>query len=284
MFKKYLTIQKPSPRVKSVLMLLVSLGLGVAGVFYSRQYIENQVASNQITPEAPEVMVEIVVPNRPMIRGEIVSEMDLSLRDIPQQYADSNTVTAIDFQSAIGQRLDFDIDEGRPLLWAHLAGGLTPTFSGLVADGLRAMTVRVDEINSISGFLQPGDKVDLLLSHGRDEDQKIFPLIQTLDVIATGTQTQIDKVENGGMRSFATITVHVSPENAQKITLAQQVGKLTAVLRNPEDILQLKDSPLTVTQLFAGQMEKTQKNRAKPKRKLRITRVPIEYIIGGTAR
>lgn len=262
-------------------MLFMSLALGVAGVYYSRQYIESQVASHKGALDTPEVMVEIVVPNRTMMQGEIVSDQDLSLRDIPQQYADSNTVTAADFQHAIGQRLDFDIDEGRPLLWAHLAGGLAPTFSGLVADGLRAMTVRVDEINSLSGFLQPGDKVDLLMSHGRDDGQQIFPLIQNLDVIATGAQTQIDKVENTALRSFATITVHVSPEDAQRITLAQQVGKLTAVLRNPEDTQPMKDSALTVAQLFAEQIVKKKKRPSASKGKLRITRAPIEYIIGG---
>lgn len=281
MFEKHSNINKPSPRKKTVSIMLLSLALGVAGVYYSRQYIEDQVASYKGTLDTTDVMVEVVVPNRPMMQGELVTEQDLSLRDIPQQYADSNTVTAVDFQSAIGQRLDFDIDEGRPLLWAHLAGGITPTFSALVADGLRAMTVRVDEINSISGFLQPGDKVDLLMSHGRDEGQRIFPLIQQLDVIATGTQTQIDKVGNGALRSFATITVHVSPENAQKITLAQHVGKLTAVLRNPQDSQQVKDNPLTVTQLFAELIVKDKKHPAKSSGKLRITRAPIEYIIGG---
>jgi len=85
---------------------------------------------------------------------------------IPQKYADTHSVHSGNYDVAVGQRLDFDIDEGRPLLWAHLEGGLTPTFSGKVDEGLRAMTVRVDEINSISGFLQPKDKVDLMLSYG----------------------------------------------------------------------------------------------------------------------
>jgi len=169
------------------------------------------------------------------------------------------------------------------LLWAHLEGGLTPTFSGKVADGLRAMTVRVDDINSISGFLQPKDKVDLMLSYGSGGAQQIFPLIQRLDVIATGIQTLVDKSSSGSTRSFSTITVHVSPSDGQKITLAQQVGKLTAMLRNPEDSASLSDVPMTVAELL--NIPEAPIKKAVVKRARRAPAAPtapaIEYIIGG---
>lgn len=265
---------------KQVLMFALSLGLGAAGVFYSRQYIEERVSYYKGQLDKTETMVKIVVPNRAMLRGEILLASDLSIREIPEKYADSNSVKGSNYDVAIGQRIDFNIDEGRPLLWAHLEGGLTPTFSGKVADGLRAMTVRVDEVNSISGFLQPKDKVDLLLSYGTGAAQQIFPLIQRLDVIATGVQTLVDKSSSGRTRSFSTITVHVSPEDGQKITLAQQVGKLTAMLRNPEDEASLSDAPLTVAQLL--NVVALPEPKPKPKKIRRISKAPsIEYIIGG---
>jgi len=84
-----------------------------------------------------------------------------------------------------------------------------------VPEGARALTVRVDEINSISGFLQPGDRIDLLMTHGLGTDNSVFPLIQNLNVIATGLQTRVDKNSvGGGKRSFTTITVNVSPDDA----------------------------------------------------------------------
>jgi len=174
--------------------------------------------------------------------------------------------------------MDFDIDEGRPLLWAHLAGGVTPTFSGKVSTGLRAMTVRVDDINSISGFVQPGDRVDLLLSYGADDKQRILPFMQQLDIIATGVQTEADKLANGEPRSFSTITVHVTPANAQKLVLAQQVGTLTAILRHPDDTGEGRNPPFSLAQLLA------ENEPAKPKRRVvrKVAKAPpIEYIIGG---
>ncbi|MFK7996041.1 MAG: Flp pilus assembly protein CpaB [Granulosicoccus sp.] len=266
--------------VKSIVMLLVSLSVGAAGVYYSQQYIKGQVARQTADTVVEEKLVSVVVPARNIQRGEVVFDTDLVVRDIPEQYVDSNSVGVDNYHLALGQRMDFDIDEGRPLLWAHLAGGVTPTFSGKVQQGLRAMAVRVDDINSISGFLQPGDRVDLLLSHGSENAQRVLPLMEKLNIIATGIQTETDKLSDGEPRSFSTITVHVTPLDAQKLTLAQQIGKLTAILRHPEDEGKLAESPMSVTRLLAG--TKPKKTARKNQRVETIAAAPaVEYIIGG---
>lgn len=273
---------------KNVVMFLLSLVLGGVGVFYSKHYIEQQIAYYKGQLNRTETMVGVIVPKRDLVRGEILMQADISIREIPTKYADTNSVNASNFDVALGQRISFDLDEGRPLLWAHLEGGLTPTFSGKVPDGLRAMTVRVDEINSISGFLQPRDRVDLLMSYGSGTAQQIFPLIQQLYVIATGVQTLVDKNAQGGMRAFTTITVQVTPHEAQQITLAQQVGKLTAMLRNPEDESPLADQAMTVAELLGMPVPPETVEAAAPVRsRVRKPATPepdIEYIIGGAAR
>jgi len=280
-------IDKPSigfrmPGGKNLIMFVLSIFMGGTAVFFSRQYIEDQVDFYKSQLDKTETMVEIVVPNRALKRGEILLASDLSIREMPEKYADSHSVTGGTYEIAIGQRLDFDVDEGRALLWAHLEGGLTPTFSGKVEDGYRAMTVRVDEINSLSGFLQPGDKVDLLLSHGSGSSYQILPLIQKLDVIATGVQTIVDKSSSGSARAFSTITVHVSPINGQKITLAQQVGKITAMLRNPEDESPVNELPMTVAELLNQPIVVAPKVAPLKSTPRKSTPEPsVEYIIGG---
>jgi len=141
--KDHQTISKLSGLpIKGFLMLALSLGAGGAGVYFSQAYIEGQVLEQSAGAIVDEPMIEVIVPSRAMLRGEIVNSTDLVRRQIPAQYADSNSVSIDTLEMALGQRMDFDIDEGRPLLWAHLAGGVTPTFSGKVSTGLRAMTVR----------------------------------------------------------------------------------------------------------------------------------------------
>jgi len=268
---------------KNVLMFMLSLAIGGAGVMFSKNYIEDQIAYYKGQLDQTEPMVSVVVPARKIIRGEVVNPEMLVTREIPAQYADSNSVGVDNYEIALGQRVEFDIDEGRPLLWAHLEGGLTPTFSGKVEDGLRAMTVRVDEINSISGFLQPKDRVDLLMSHGSGDDQEIFPLIERLNVIATGVQTLVDKNSDGATRNFSTITVQVSPDQAQRITLAQKVGQITAVLRNPDDDAPLGEQAMNVNDLL-GIVTPPPATVAVARRP--VVRKPppptVEFIIGGS--
>jgi len=272
-------LKKPS---KNMMMFVLSLVIGGIGVFYSKQYIEGEIAVYKRSLEKTEEMVEVVVPARSIARGELVTQSDLTLRKIPAQYIDSNSITGSTFETAVGQRVEFDLDRGKPMLWAHLEGGQTPTFSGKVPTGLRAMTIRVDEINSISGFLQPKDRIDLLLTYGDKTNKQIFPLIQNLNVIATGVQTYVDK-QSSAQRAFTTITIQVTPEQAKKVTLSQQVGKITAMLRNPDDESPMSEVPMNVAQALNLPIPVVkEKIKPKPKSKPKKKAPQIEYIIGGS--
>lgn len=257
---------------KNLVMLLLSLALGGFAVYMAKGFIEDQINYYKSQLEKTEEMVEVVVPKRNILRGEVVSSQDFAVREIPQKYAHANAVTKSTFNIAVGQRLSFDVAEGKALLWAHLEGGIVPTFSGKVPEGKRAMTVTVDKINSISGFLQPSDKIDLFLEY----EKKIYTIIQDLPVIATGTKTRIDKTGRAGGDSYNTITVEVSPEMAKKIALARRIGSLTAVLRAPKDDKKIDTNTLTVAQLLNKKPKPKRKNRPRVRKKK-----GIEFIIGG---
>lgn len=257
---------------KNVIMLILSLSLGVGGVYLTKDYIEKKVNYYKSQFEKTEEMVALVVPNRNIQRGTVITLRDFSVRKIPVKYAHKNAVTEPTFSTAAGQRVSFDISKGRPLLWAHLEGGVIPTFSGKLKPGTRALALTVNKINSISGFFQPNDKIDLLLDY---EDQ-VVPIIQNLRVLATGPYTHIDKTGRQTDDSFQTITVEVTPEVAEKITLAKTIGKITALLRSPTDEALINQEPMTISRLF-------NKPKPKPRVRKRIVRKEkgIEFIIGG---
>lgn len=104
------------------------------------------------------------------------------------------------------------------------------------------MSIAVDEVNSVSGMLQPGDRIDLLFSvrppgaAGLPVGGEITTtLMQDLSVLATGRQVRPGVDETNPGRYFTTITVEVTPEQAQRLIVAQRAGKLTAMLRHPDD-------------------------------------------------
>jgi pilus assembly protein CpaB len=265
--------KKPRIINRNLIMLIISLVLGIGGVYLTKDFIEKKINYYRGQLENTEKMVSIVVPNRDIPRGTIVSLRDFVTRDIPEKYAHNSALTQETFSSAIGQKVSFDILRGRALLWAHLEGGKYPTFSGKLEPGTRAMSFAVDKINSISGFLQPNDKIDLLL----DYNEQIIPIIQNLQVVATGNKTQIDKTGSQSTDPYSIVTVVVTPEIAEKITLAKTLGKITALLRSPEDEMPISQEPMTVARLF-------NKPKAKKRVRKRIVREEkgIEYIVGGT--
>ncbi len=266
-----------------LLLLLVSLAIGGGGVYFANTYISQEIQSIRQQFQKTEPMMDVVVPSQNLYRGDTVTEAVMSLRKIPAQYVDTNSVTTENYEIAKGQRLEFDIDSGTALLWAHLEGGVNPTFSGKVPDGMRALTVHVDEINSVSGFLQPKDRIDLLFTHGSGDKQKIRPLTDNLTVIATGVQTMIDKTGHDSQRMFNTITVQVAPLDAKKISLAQQIGSITAVLRNPEDDKAISDAVITLASLLDESEAPKPSAPAQPAPARTVTPPvkSIEYIIGG---
>ena len=258
---------------KNVIMLIISLIVGAAGVYMAKDFIEKKVNYYKSQLEKTEEMVSVVVPNRNIPRGTIVSIRDFSVRQIPKKYAHTNAVTQPTFNTASGQRVSFDLAKGRALLWAHLEGGVMPTFSGKLEEGKRALAFTVDKINSISGFLQPKDNIDLLLEH----NDQIIPIIQNLHVLATGARTRIDKTGRLSEDAFRTITVEVTPEIAKKITLAKSVGKLTAILRSPRDDKPISEEPMTIARLL-----NKPKPKAKPRKRVVVKKKGIEFIVGGT--
>ncbi len=254
---------------KNFIMIGISLLLGGAGVFLSKQFIEDKIDFYRSEMQQTEEMTSVVVVARDMVRGEIVTPDALVLRDVPVAYTHNSAVVESNHEIALGQRLSFDIAKGKSLLWAHLAGGISPTFSGKVPEGLRALTVPVDEINSISGFLQPKDSIDLMLTHKNGKEDAIVPLMQNLHVMATGIRTEVNK-SGSGVKTYRTITVQVTPEDAKRIILARDTGKVTATLRNPGDAEPIGTKSLTVSQLLGK----------KPRRRQQKKR-GIEYIVGG---
>jgi pilus assembly protein CpaB len=107
-------------------------------------------------------------------------------------------------------------------------------------------------------MLQPGDRIDLLFTArppldgdgGAQPPEATVPLFQGLLVLATGKQVRAGVDERAGSRSFSTVTVEVEPEHAQRLVVAQRAGRLTAVLRNPDDLQRMSRKPMDVRQLL----------------------------------
>lgn len=259
---------------KNWIILVIAVAIGVAAMFAANTYINFRIASVEANLKRDMEMIKVVVPQHDLARGVRIVGDDLAIREVPKTYVSQEVVTPDAYSVAEGQRVVAAVDRGKPLLWAHLEGGQSPAFSGKLTVGKRAITFPVDEINSISGMLQPGDKIDLIATIRQLNNDVTYPLLQDVQILATGTQlSPRDDDGNGRQSQFTTVTLQVEPENANKIILAQEVGKLTAVLRNPDDERILAATKLDISSLLGTKKTEQPKRRSKG----------VEFIIGGVS-
>jgi pilus assembly protein CpaB len=244
---------------RNTVLFAAALACGAVAVFAGKEYLAQQLEAERVrlSPK-PARSVDVIVARHDLGKGDEVSARTMAVRRIPEEFASSSAIRPERFEGFNGMRLAVALRGGEQLLAAAIVGGETMTFSHRVKPGIRALTIAVDEVNSISGMLQPGDRIDLLFSARPPGDvpgqqqapEATVPLFQSLVVLATGKQVRAGTDERGGQRTFSTVTVEVEPEHAQRLVVAQRAGKLTAVLRNPDDPQRMVRKAMDIRQLL----------------------------------
>lgn len=217
---------------KSWVVLIVAVTIGAIAAFAASSFLSGRLADIEARAQAQ--TVNVVVAKRDLLRGETLSSDNVAVRSIPADYAQSGAVVPEQFGSVEGEAIGFDLKAGEMLMWSHMEDKKAPTFSTRVEPGRRAITVAVDEINSISGLLEPGDLIDLLATLDQQGQQITVPLLQGVRVMATG-QRSVDDPRSGERRLYSTVTLNTDPQQAQTVVVAREAGRLTALLRNPQD-------------------------------------------------
>lgn len=230
-FKRLAALRKPRPG-KSWLILGIALSIGTIAALATRTFLTHQVQA--IEARANGRKVSVVVAKGDLPKGTRLSTATVAVRDIPAEYAHSAAVPPDSFDRIDGQALAYPVKSGEMILWGLLEPQKAPTFSARVEEGRRALTLPVDEINSISGMLEPGDMIDLIVTVDQGGRKHVAPLLQGVRVMATG-QRVVDDPASGERRQYSTLTLDTTPDQARDLILARDAGKLTALLRNPQD-------------------------------------------------
>jgi pilus assembly protein CpaB len=218
-------------------VLGIAIVIGALAALGARNYLSSEMAAIEARGKGEQV--NVVVAKGKMQKGEVVSAATVAVRGIPSEYAHSSALMPDQFDTFDGKVLANGVKAGEVILWSMLEGKKAPSFSARVEEGRRAITVPVDEINSISGLLEPGDLIDLMLTVSQKDKKVTFPVLQTVRVMATG-QRSVDDPKNGERRQYSTVTLDTTPEQAQTVIMAREAGKVTALLRNPNDQQQFR--------------------------------------------
>ncbi len=221
---------------KNWIVLALALALGGLAAYAASNYLSERMAEIDARANAVDT-VQVVVAKASLPAGASITADSVAVREIPRSWAHSGAITPDQYSRAESLALAYPAAAGEPILWAQLEGRRAPTFSARLQSGQRAVTVPVDEISSLSGMVEPGDRIDIVVSARNETRNFTFTLLQNVTVLATGSHAAPDvRDAQGQPRSYTTITLDTSPEDAKRVIAAREVGRVTALLRAPGDI------------------------------------------------
>jgi pilus assembly protein CpaB len=233
-----------SKRLLIVLLLAVVTG-GLAGYLALTQ-LKQQAVANPL-PERGRVRLAVAARDLPM--GAILRTEDVRLLDwpgdvLPPGYAGS----AADL---VGRGLTTPVRVNEPILSSKLAdreaGGGLPI---LIPQGMRAVSVKVDEVVQVAGFVTAGTRVDVLVTLSVEGPAQTRTILQNIQALAAG-QT-IERDMEGKPQTVSVITLMVTPEQAERLALAANEGRIQLALRNLMDAQEVRTSGARVSTLVDG--------------------------------
>ena len=253
------------------LVLGVAIVIGTVAALAAHQYLSEEMTAIATRDKGDQI--HVVVAKSKMQKGDMLSAAALAVRGVPSDYAHTSALLPEQFDSFDGKVLAYGVKAGEMILWSMLEGKKAPSFSSRVDEGRRAITVPVDEINSISGLLEPGDLIDLMVTVSQRDKKLTFPVIQSVRVMATG-QRSVDDPKNGERRQYSTVTLDTTPEQAQTVIMAREAGKVTALLRNPNDLQKVQRGDMGLPGLNGLGLESAQMPEDPA---LSVHQVPVLY-------
>jgi pilus assembly protein CpaB len=193
--------------------------------------------------------------------GAELQEAMVAVREIPAEFVTASFIQAdedgaIRQDSPVGQRVMVPLKAGDPILASHFESLREPGFSTLITPKGRAVTIEVQEKNAVGLWVRPNDHVDVIGSFRDPGTQQLrtMTLLQNVVVLATGRITANTTHVPEEEKRFSTVTLLALPEEAEMLAVAQELGTLTLLLRNPDDLdAQEKRTVVDEKMLFAGE-------------------------------
>ncbi len=190
--------------------------------------------------------LQYIVTTRKIEAGEILKSQDLAVRNWPA--SDPLTGAFTNTKDVLGRAIRYSLAAGEPIQDGQLAlAGSGIGLSEKIPSGMRAMSLRSDEIVGVAGFLAPGAHVDVLVTTANSDSPLTSIVLQDVEVLATGQKMEPDP--NGKATPVGVVTLLVSPRDAEKAVLASAQGKVHFILRNESDSNQPTVSPVLMTEL-----------------------------------
>jgi pilus assembly protein CpaB len=209
-----------------VLVALVAAGLASYGVYRTVGRVSIR--------EVEVAHVFVVAAAKPLATGARVAAEDVKLVAWPERAQIPGSFSTI--AAVVNRGLIAPVLENEPLTDSKLASleagaGLPPT----IPTGMRAISVPVNEVVGVAGFVVPGTHVDVLVTLKSNEDGTTRVVVSNVEVLTAGTRYDREKGKSGEAMPSSVVTLLLTPADAERVVLAANQGQLMLALRNPLD-------------------------------------------------
>ena len=179
-------------------------------------------------------MKTVIVANRDIPEGVTIDRIALGTAQWPSENAPAGAYTSID--SVAGRISRVAIFNGEPIVPGRLAPvGSGPGLEIKIPPGQRAMAVRINDVAGISGLLQPNSRVDVLVTIREDNSEKQVAKLFMSNMLVLSVGTEVQRDTQGKPINATTVTLAVTPEEAEKLAIAMNTGSIQLVLRGYGD-------------------------------------------------
>ena len=251
--------------MKKAQRILIATGLGLVASVAMFLYFNgaNQRAEGAI-PKAQVVIAKCSIPANSKIEPD-----ELTVETRPTQFIPSGAI--VNPSLVIGRTVKTEVATGETLVTAELIppGQEMQTILP-VPPGMRAVTVAVDEVVGVAGFVQPGMMVDVISTITINNQPVTNFLLQKVRVLACAQDAK--RSNDPAAKVVSSVTLAVKPEDAEKLILAEDQGKIRLAMRDPKETDIAKTTEETPDTLWG------QPRPAKPARPREVTRVVKVYV------
>jgi pilus assembly protein CpaB len=225
-------------RMRVFIVFVLAISAGGALAYGTYNFVQQRPVQTTTIDTRP-----VVVAAADLDVGAELRQEDIRIIQWPANAAPANAIG--DPKDVIGRGIVLPVIENEPILPNKLSqvgagGGLPPA----IPPGLRAVSVRVNEVIGVAGYVLPGTHVDVVATvnaTGGHSEVTSKVVLTNVQVLAAGTKIERDGSDKNKPMPVSVVTLLVNPEEAERLTLASTEGKIQLALRNPLD----KTMPVT---------------------------------------
>jgi pilus assembly protein CpaB len=252
--------------------LAVVMGLAAAWVTteFSPRSAEANIAAVKTTP--------VVVVRSNVTVATSLTVAQLQLVDWPSEHVPAGTLHSVD--DAKDRIVRRPLAQGEPVLESSLfPTGASGGLGAVISDKYRAVSVKVDNVIGVAGFVVPGSRVDVMATIRRVDQKRALPYSKVIlqDVRVLAVDQKLEEVKSGDPELVSVVTLEVDPIQAEHLIYAAHEGRLQLALRSPGDDVKVATRSIGVVDVLNGNMSG---KKPPKKRAVASTRTRVKIIRG----